>query len=134
MHWKQTILLSGDAHARRPLHKMDGVFFKRRGRMRVDRFIKWTVFFLSGDAHARRPLHKMDGVFFLSGDAHARRPLHKMDGVFFFSFCRSVVGTSGLAPSATSGPLILQVPRKMSVLCSLISPNLNLQDHFLASI
>ena len=57
--------LSGDAHARRPLHKMDGVF-------------------LSGDAHARRPLHKMDGVFFLSGDAHARRPLHKMDGVFFF--------------------------------------------------
>ena len=39
-------LLSGDAHARRPLHKMDGVFF------------------LSGDAHARRPLHKMDGVFF----------------------------------------------------------------------
>ena len=49
--------------------------------MRVDRFIKWTMFFLSGDAHARRPLHKMDGVF-LSGDAHARRPLHKMDGVF----------------------------------------------------
>ena len=36
---------SGDAHTRRPLHKMDGVF-------------------LSGDAHARRPLHKMDGVFF----------------------------------------------------------------------
>ena len=32
--------------------------------MRVNRFIKWTVFFLSGDAHARRPLHKMDGVFF----------------------------------------------------------------------
>ena len=25
----------------------------------------------------------------------------------FFSFCRSVVGTSGLASSATSGPLIL---------------------------
>ena len=40
------VLLSGDAHARRPLHKMDGVFF------------------LSDDAHARRPLHKMDGVFF----------------------------------------------------------------------
>ena len=40
-----SVLLSGDAHARRPLHKMDGVF-------------------LSGDAHARRPLHKMDGVFF----------------------------------------------------------------------
>ena len=39
------LFLSGDAHARRPLHKMDGVFF------------------LSGDAHARRPLHKMDGVF-----------------------------------------------------------------------
>ena len=41
----QVMYLSGDAHARRPLHKMDGVFF------------------LSGDAHARRPLHKMDGVF-----------------------------------------------------------------------
>ena len=27
----------------------------------------------------------------------------------FFSFCRSVVGTSGLAPSPTSGPLILPV-------------------------
>ena len=40
------VFLSGDAHARRPLHKMDGVFF------------------LSGDAHARRPLHKMDGIFF----------------------------------------------------------------------
>ena len=64
------VFLSGDAHARRPLHKMDGVF-------------------LSGDAHARRPLHKMDGVF-LSGDAHARRPLHKMDGVFFFFFVLSV--------------------------------------------
>ena len=64
------MLLSGDAHARRPLHKMDG-------------------FFLSGDAHARRPLHKMDGVF-LSGDAHARRPLHKMDGFFFFSFCWNI--------------------------------------------
>ena len=50
----------------------------------------------------------------LSGDAHARRPLHKIDGVFFFfPFCRSVVGTSGLAPSATSGPLILQVLRKI---------------------
>ena len=54
--------LNGDAHARRPLHKMDR-------------------FFLSGDAHARRPLHKMDGVL-LSGDAHARRPLHKWT-VFF---------------------------------------------------
>ena len=31
----------------------------------------------------------------------------------FFSFCRSVVGTSGLAPSASSGPLILQVLRKI---------------------
>ena len=31
----------------------------------------------------------------------------------FFSFCRSVVGTSGLAPSATSGPLILQVLLKI---------------------
>ena len=40
-----SVLLSGEAHARRPLHKMDGVFFR-------------------GDAHARRPLHKMDGVFF----------------------------------------------------------------------
>ena len=44
----------------------------------------------------------------LSGDAHARRPLHKIHGVFFFfSFSTSVVGTSGFAPSATSGPLIL---------------------------
>ena len=33
--------------------------------------------------------------------------------LFFFWFCRSVVGTSGLAPSATSGPLILQVLRKI---------------------
>ena len=54
--------------------------------------------------------------------------------LFFFSFCRSVVGTSGLAPSVTSGPLILQVLRKICESCSLISPNLNLQDHFLASI
>ena len=61
---KNEALLSGDAHARRPLHKMDGVFFKAATRMRVDRFIKWTVLFLSGDAHARRPLHKRDGVFF----------------------------------------------------------------------
>ena len=53
---------------------------------------------------------------------------------FFFSFCRSVVGTSGLALSATSGPLILQVLRNIWESCSLISPNLNLQDHFLASI
>ena len=45
-------------------------------RMRVNRFIKWTVF-------------------------------------FFFSFCRSVVGTSGLAPSPTFGPLILPVFGKM---------------------
>ena len=52
----------------------------------------------------------------------------------FFSFCRSVVGTCSLAPSATSGPLILQVLRKIWESCSLISPNLNLQDHFLASI
>ena len=29
--------------------------------------------------------------------------------LFFFSFCRSVVGTSCLAPSPTSGPLILPV-------------------------
>ena len=28
---------------------------------------------------------------------------------FFFSFCRSVPGTSGLAPSPTSRPLILPV-------------------------
>ena len=52
----------------------------------------------------------------------------------FFSFCRSVVGTSDLTPSATSGPLILQVLRKIWESCSLISPNLNLQYHFLASI
>ena len=60
----------------------------------------------------RRRLKSFEN-FLLSGDAHARRPLHKMDGVFFFfSFCRSVVGTSGLAPSATSGPPILQVLRE----------------------
>ena len=53
---------------------------------------------------------------------------------FLFSFCRSVVRTSGLALSATSGPLILHVLRKICESCSLISPNLNLQDHFLASI
>ena len=29
--------------------------------------------------------------------------------LFFFLFFRSVVGTSGLAPSPTSGPLILPV-------------------------
>ena len=29
--------------------------------------------------------------------------------LFFFSFCQSVVGTSGLAPSPTSGLLILPV-------------------------
>ena len=33
--------------------------------------------------------------------------------LFFISFCRSVVGTSGLARSATSGPLILQVLRNI---------------------
>ena len=32
---------------------------------------------------------------------------------YFFPFCRSVVGTSGLAPSATSGLLILQVLGKI---------------------
>ena len=62
----------------------------------------------------RNVKYQMTQLFLLSGDAHARRPLHKMDGVFFFfSFCRSVVGTSGLAPSLTSGPLILQVLRKI---------------------
>ena len=51
----------------------------------------------------------------LSGDAHARRPLHKIHGVLFFcfSFSTSVVGTSGFAPSATSGPLILPVLGKI---------------------
>ena len=73
-------------------------------------------------------------ILLLSGDAHARRRFIKWTVFFFFSFCRSVVGTSGLAPSATSGPLILQVLRKICESCSLISPNLNLQDHFLASI
>ena len=63
-----------------------------------------------------------------------RRRLKIFENFLFFSFCRSVVGTSGLAPSATSGPLILQVLRKIWESCSLISPNLNLQDHFLASI
>ena len=43
-----------------------------------------------------------------------RRRLKIFENVlFFFSFCRSVVGTSGLAPSATSGPPILQVLRKI---------------------
>ena len=32
---------------------------------------------------------------------------------FFFSFCRSVVGTSGLAPSPTSGGLFLSVLGKI---------------------
>ena len=53
--------------------------------------------------------------------------------LFFFVLSVSCL-TSGLAPSATSGPLILQVLRKIGESCSLISPNLNLQDHFLASI
>ena len=35
-----------------------------------------------------------------------RRRLKIFENFFFFSFCRSVVGTSGLAPSPTSGPLI----------------------------
>ena len=71
----------------------------------------------------------------LSGDAHARRPLHKIHGVFFFfSVSTSVVGTSGFAPSATSGPLILPVLGKFEQSCSLISPTLNLRDDFLASI
>ena len=63
-----------------------------------------------------------------------RRRLNIFEISCFFSFGRSVVETSGLAPSATSGPLILQVLRKIWESCSLISPNLNLQDHFLASI
>ena len=33
--------------------------------------------------------------------------------LFFFSFSTSVVGTSGFAPSATSGPLILPVLGKI---------------------
>ena len=57
----------------------------------------------------KRLIYMNQKCFLLSGDAHARRPLHKMDSVFFFSFCRSLVGTSGLAPSPTSGPLILPV-------------------------
>ena len=48
----------------------------------------------------------------LSGDAHARLRFIKYK-VFFFSFCRSVVGTSGLASSPTSGPLILPVLGKI---------------------
>ena len=42
-----------------------------------------------------------------------RRRLKILKTSCFFSFCRSVVGTSGLAPSASSGPLILQVLRKI---------------------
>ena len=52
---------------------------------------------------------------------------------FFFSFSRSVVGTSGLAPSPTSCPLILPVFGKIWEIASLISPTLNLWDDFLAS-
>ena len=49
---------------------------------------------------------------------------------FFFSFSRSVVGTSGLAPSPTSGPLILPV-LEFEKPCSLILPLLNLRDDIL---
>ena len=42
-----------------------------------------------------------------------RRRLKIFENFLFFSFSTSVVGTSGFAPSATSGPLILQVLRKI---------------------
>ena len=42
-----------------------------------------------------------------------RRRLKIFENFLFFSFCRSVVGTPGLASSATSGPLILQVLPKI---------------------
>ena len=42
-----------------------------------------------------------------------RRRLKIFENFLFFSFCRSVVGTSCLAPSATSGPLLLQVTGKI---------------------
>ena len=41
------------------------------------------------------------------------RRLKIFENFSFFSFCRSVVGTSGLAPSPTSGPLILPVLGKI---------------------
>ena len=53
----------------------------------------------------------------LSGDTHGHRPLHKIQlfyfTLFFVFVCQSVVGTSGLAPSLTSGPLILPVLGKI---------------------
>ena len=42
-----------------------------------------------------------------------RRRLKIFENFLFFSFCRSVVGTSGLAPCPTSGPLILPVLGKI---------------------
>ena len=50
---------------------------------------------------------------YIEGIRYRRRLKIFANFFFFFSFCRSVVGTSGLAPSATSGPLILQVLRKI---------------------
>ena len=126
--------LSGEAHARRPLHKMDGVFFLSGDAHARRPLHKIKSVFLSGDAHARRPLHKMDGVF-LSGDAHARRPLHKMDGVFFFFFVLSVsCWNIRFGAICHFRPTNSSSSTENCESCSLISPNLNLQDHFLASI
>ena len=54
---------------------------------------------------------------FLSGDAYARRSFIKYKVFFFcvcvFLFSGSVVGTSGLAPSPTSGGLFLPVIGKI---------------------
>ena len=63
-----------------------------------------------------------------------RRRLKIFENSLFFSFSTSVVGTSGFAPSATSGPLILPVLGTFEQSCSLISATLNLRDDFLASI
>ena len=49
----------------------------------------------------------------------------------FFPFCRLVFARSGLAPSPTSGPLILPVLGKFEKPCALISPPLNLRDDIL---
>ena len=38
-----------------------------------------------------------------------RSRLKIFENFLFFSFCRSVIGTSGLVPSQTSGSLILPV-------------------------
>ena len=74
------------------------VSFQAATRMRVDRFIKWTVFCF---------------VFKAATRMRVDRFIKYTVFCFFFSFSTSVVGTSGFAPSATSGPLILPVLGKI---------------------